>query len=191
VDFGLFVRLLLVLMSVLGMVTAPLWPAIINARKEANSKWIVKSVRIAGLLILGAGVLSFLVVALFGSKILLLWTGRGMAEPRSFQVLFGIYFAQMAWSHFWGVVCVGFGKERLVAGVLLGEGIVILTLGCVLSISQGAPGMILGAVCSLAVVSNWIFPLYGYRAISRAKTAFDAPTQEEIQRLHLAEEEWV
>ena len=48
-------------------------------------------------------------------KVIHLWTGRTLAEPVAFQVLFGIYFLQMAWSHYWGVILIGLGRERLVS----------------------------------------------------------------------------
>jgi O-antigen/teichoic acid export membrane protein len=138
VDFGLFIRLLFVLMSGLSMVTVPLWPAIMSARANADHEWIRKSVRVSGVLVVGAGVASLLVLAPFGAKVLLLWTGRKMIEPAIFQVLFGIYFLQMAWSHYWGIILIGLGRERLVAGVHIVEGLLILTLGVVLTRARGS-----------------------------------------------------
>jgi O-antigen/teichoic acid export membrane protein len=173
VDFGLFIRLLFVMMSGLSMVTAPLWPAIMSARANADREWIRKSARISGFLVVGAGVISLLVLAPFGGKVLLLWTGRKMVEPAIFQVLFGIYFLQMAWSHYWAVILIGFGRERLVASVLIIEGLSIFVLGAVLTKRMGATGMIIGAVCALAGVSNWLLPLFTFRSF-RAGDKFRA-----------------
>ncbi len=158
VDFGLFIRLLFVMMSVLSMITSPLWPAIASARADADLAWIGKTLRVSRFLVMGAGGVFTVSLALFGGRILLLWTGRRLDEPVLFQVLFGIYFLQIAWSHYWATVLLGYGRERFVAGVLMVEGVLILTLGTVFALNRGATGMILGAVCALAAISNWMLP---------------------------------
>ena len=171
VDFGLFIRLLFVLMSVLTMITTPLWPAIMRARAEEDHEWIRKSLRISGALVIGAGMVSMIVLALFGGQVLWLWTGRQLLEPAVFHILFGIYFFQMAWSHYWAVVLIGLARERLVAGVLIIEGALILGAGTVLAGRWGATGMVLGAVTAFALVSNWSLPLFCWRAVGVARKA--------------------
>ena len=192
VDFGLFIRLLYVLIGVLAMITAPLWPAIMSARAEANYGWIVRSVRVAGFLVIGAGVASMLLVASFGGQILAIWAARKMTEGSIFQILFGIYFAQMAWAHFWGVVLIGFGRERFVATILIAEGCLILILGGVFAAFAGAIGMIGGAVCALACVSNWAFPICARRALSGATLAIRRSSKDDAapRGLRSAEEDW-
>ena len=159
IDFGLLIRLVFVLMTGLSMVTAPLWPAISSARSVADYAWVRKSVRFWGFLVVGAGAASCLVMAPFGAKVLHLWTGRNPTEPLAFQVLFGIYFLQMAWSHYWGVVMIGLSRERLVSVVQLIEGLVMITTGSILAQRFGATGMILGLVAGFALISNWFLPL--------------------------------
>jgi len=168
VDFGLFIRLLFVLMSALAMVTTPLWPAIMRARAESDYEWIRKSVRLAGALVVGTGICAMMGLVFFGRKVLWLWTGRVLQEPPLFAALFGVYFLQMAWSHYWAIVLIGFGRERLVASLLGVEGILILVAGALLTRSLGPTGMILGAVIALAAVSNWSLPLLARRAAGEA-----------------------
>jgi len=165
IDFGLLVRLLFVLMTGLSMITSPLWPAISSARSAADHAWVRKSVRFSGLLVVGAGAASCLVIAPFAAKVLHLWTGRNPTEPLAFQVLFGIYFLQMAWSHYWGVVMIGLSRERLVSVVQLVEGLVMITAGSLLAQRSGATGMILGLVAGFALVSNWLLPLKANRLL--------------------------
>jgi O-antigen/teichoic acid export membrane protein len=192
VDFGLFIRLLFVLMSVVSMLTAPLWPAILSARAEEDHEWVVKSARIAGFLVVGAGVASLLVLAPFGAKVLLLWTGRKMIEPAIFQVLFGIYFLQMAWSHYWGIILIGLGRERLVAGVHSVEGVLILILGTALTARSGPTGMILGAVCALACASNWMLPLFAWRSFAQPRSGSKMSSSKgQTDAIRVVEGEWV
>ena len=175
IDFGLFIRLIVVMVSGFYMVTFPLWPAIMSASSAGNWKWIRKSARVAGILVCGAGLLSGLVVAFFGSKILYIWTKRVMDEPHMFQILFGLYFLQIAWSHFWGILAMGLGRERHVSYVLAGESVLIMGLGSALTMKMGPTGMILGAVCSLALLSNWILPFIALRTL-RLRGGTSQPT---------------
>ena len=187
VDFGLLVRLLLVFTSGLSMITAPLWPAIASARAAADYTWIRKSLHLSGLLVVGAGVVSFLVLALFGAKVIHLWTGRTLTEPLAFQVLFGIYFLQMAWSHYWGVILIGLGRERLVSAVLITEGVVIMILGSLLAQRLGPSGMILGLVVGLAVVSGWFLPLTARSALANIRGISTPPSAAKSMALRVAE----
>lgn len=200
VDYGLFVRLLFILMSAMTMITNPLWPAMNNARITADYKWVSGSMRISAWPVLGAGALSMAVLVPFGGTVIWLWTGRHLVEPLLFQIAFGFYFLQMAWSHYWGVVLMGFGRERFVAMVLIGEGLLIALAGGIMTARAGATGMILGAVCALACVSNWLLPLFALRSLrdlrashaqlpgvnqitmhdDHAKTAFNESLSEEM-----------
>ena len=122
VNYGLFVRLLFVMMSALSMVTVPLWPAIMDARGSGSISRSNGAARVYGWLVVRAGGLCMAVLAPYGGKVILLWTGRSLVEPVLFQVAFAFYFLQIAWSHYWCVVLIGFGRERLVAVVALRRG---------------------------------------------------------------------
>ncbi len=159
------------MMSVLAMITTPLWPAIMRARAEEDHEWIQKSLRVSGALVIGAGIVSMIVLVFFGGQVLWLWTGRKLLEPAIFHILFGVYFFQMAWSHYWAVVLIGLARERLVAGVLIIEGTLILVAGTVLAGRWGATGMIMGAVTAFALVSNWSLPLFCWRAVRAAESS--------------------
>ncbi len=165
VDYGLFVRLLFVMMSVLSMVTVPLWPAIMDARSSGSNEWVRRSTWLSGWLVIGVGALCMIVLAPFGGKVISLWTGRRLTEPLIFQVAFAVYFLQIAWSHYWCIILVGFGRERFAALVHIGEGLLIAMTGAALTSRSGATGTILGAVCALACVSNWILPVVAVRAL--------------------------
>jgi O-antigen/teichoic acid export membrane protein len=187
IDFGLVIRLLFVFISGLSMITAPLWPAISSARSDVDHAWVNKSLRLSGFLIVGAGVAALLVLALFGGKVIHLWTGRHLTEPLAFQVLFGIYFLQIAWSHYWGVIMIGLSRERLVSVVHLIEGLLMITLGSILARRLGAEGMIFGLVVGLAMVSNWFLPLAAIRILRRsAGEAGETYSAAESLALHAA-----
>ena len=183
VDFGLFIRVVFIMMSALSMITTPLWPAIMSAKAREDPNWIRKSVRIAGLLICGTGLLFCLAIAFFGKTLLFLWTKRIMVEPTFFQVLFGIYFFQIAWSHFWAIVLIGFGRERDVARAFVLEGFLVLAFGAGLTWHLGATGMILGAVLANGCVSNWFLPLIAFRSFRTHEIRIFAMAQQEQNSL--------
>lgn len=158
IGFGLFIRLFYVMITALAMVTAPLWPALLSARADADRSWMRRMLTITAALVIGAGGISGLAIALFADPIIRQWTGHIMTEGTAFKVLFGVYFLQSAWSHYWATVLMGLGRERRVAAVLLSEGIAMIVLGSILSLTFGATGMIGGMVVAALAFSTWRLP---------------------------------
>lgn len=159
VDFGLFVRLLFVQMTVAALVTGPLWPAIMKAEAEHDHAWTKSAVRRAGILIIGGGALSFLMLTIFGSQILQLWLGRPFEKSSATQALFGLYFFQMAWSHYWAIVLIGYNREKFVAAIVLAESLIGISIGTFLTYLFGPIGMLIGLCSAFALMSGAIFPL--------------------------------
>lgn len=93
----------------------------------------------------------------------------------------------MAWSHYWGVLLIGLGRERLVSAVLMMEGVVIMILGSLLAARFGPSGMILGLVVGLAVVSSWILPLAARSALANIRGISHAPSAAKSMALRVAE----
>jgi O-antigen/teichoic acid export membrane protein len=158
IGFGLLIRLFYVMMTAFAMVTAPLWPALLNARADADQAWIRRMLTITALLVVGAGAVSGLAIALFSDPIIWWWTGHVMTESAAFKMLFGFYFLQSAWSHYWATVLMGLGRERRVAAVLIAEGVAMVVLGSLLSLSFGTTGMIGGMVIAALAFSTWRLP---------------------------------
>lgn len=165
IDFGLFVRLVFVLITGLTMITAPMWPALLRAQADLDRRWINKTLRVAIVLVVGAGLLSGTAIALFGDHIVHIWTGRHLVEPPTFKYLFGAYFLQMAWSHFWATTLMGCGRERIVSKIFLLEGLVMTCAGTVLTVIYGPVGMIAGLVLGFAVCTNWALPFIANREL--------------------------
>ena len=159
VDFGLLVRLLMIQMVVLGAVTTPLWPALVRARIDEDRAWLKRSLVRAAVFVCGCGLAAFAALGLFAPQMVRIWTGRVMAQPVLFQVLFGLYFFQMAWSHYWGIVMVGLGKERATAVVLLIEAALLLGLATLGGRLWGPVGVIAGMTMAFAACSFWSLPL--------------------------------
>jgi hypothetical protein len=153
-------------MTGLTMVSTPFWPAFMAAHAELDMAWIKRNATIAGVVICGGGFIAFLAVAMQGSTIVRLWTGRLLLEPRSFQILFGLYFFQMAWSHYWQTIMIGLKHERLVSIIFIVEGTIMVTAGSLLSLKYGQTGMIFGMVFGFAIMSNWLFPVFCIRKLS-------------------------
>ena len=159
IGFGLYVRLLLVFVVGLGMISTPLWPALRQARAVRDTPWIASALRYSAFLVIGAGGFAGTFIALFGVDFVRLWTGHVLVEPKLFSWLFGIYFLQIAWSHYWATVLIGQGRERQAAPVFLAEGALMLGLGTVWAAVYGPVGMIAGLVAGCALATNWALPL--------------------------------
>jgi O-antigen/teichoic acid export membrane protein len=159
VSFGLLIRLLVIAMAFLGMVTGPLWPALTRARAEGDTPWVRRALLRSGAFVIASGVGALLLVGLFGREAVSLWAGRPMRWSMTFQLVFGVYFLQMAWSHYWGVVLIGLGRERLVAVTLLAEGALIVAFTAAGAHLGGATGAVGGMVLAVAAMTAWILPL--------------------------------
>lgn len=168
VDLGLFIRLLFVQMTAVGMVTAPFWPALLHARAEGDLKWARKSVALSALIVVGVGLVFFVFVGVLGRELIWIWTRRSLDQGWLFQFLIGSYFFQMAWTHYWGVVLMGCGQERYVSRLLLIEALVTSSLSILFTSRFGAVGTVAGMVLGMVLVSNWLMPIAARRELVRA-----------------------
>ena len=159
VDFGLFVRGLVLLLSVAVMFTAPLWPALLSAEARGERAKAMKlAVPVGGAVLalaLGAG----LAIGLFGGQVLSLWTRQPYHGGQGLQAAFGVYIFLVLWSHFWAIMLMGQGRERLVAFVLFSEALAIAGLGSTGAVWHGATGMAMGMALAVTCASAWIFPV--------------------------------
>ncbi len=169
IDFGLYIRLLFVQMIGLGMFTTPLWPAIINARSQKDERWLIRSLTSIGLIVTAGGLCSFVVLSFGGSTLLRLWSHVIVKEGPWFGVAFGFYFLQMAWSHYWTTVLMGFGREKIASRVIIAEAVMLVGIGSALAIRYGPLGMIIGMNIGFFLMSAWLLPFLVLRGHAAGK----------------------
>ncbi len=158
VDFGLYIRLLFIMAIALGMLTTPLWPAIINARAQEDKQWMNRTLINVGILVNLAGLVAAFFVGIGGPLILNLWAHVHQSEGPLLNWAFGVYFLQWAWSHYWATVLMGFGHEKLASRIIVAEGLLIAILGSSMAHWWGPTGMVLGLNLAFALVSTWLLP---------------------------------
>jgi O-antigen/teichoic acid export membrane protein len=158
VGFGVLTRLLFSLLVVVNAVTMPLWPALIRARVERDEAWARRALVLSGAFAGALGLTAFLGLALYGAPAVSLWMGRTLAWSPLFQTAFGLYGLLMVWSNYWGIVLVGQGRERLLACIMLPEGLLIALSTGIGAHIHGATGAIVGMVLAVSVVSFWLLP---------------------------------
>jgi O-antigen/teichoic acid export membrane protein len=169
VDFGLYIRLIFIMAIGLGMFTTPFWPALINARMQRDHRWLIRSLTGIGAIATAVGVTAALIIAFGGPLILKFWAHVTQKEGVLFNLAFGFYFFQWAWSHYWATVLMGFGREKIASRIIVAEGLLIGVIGSFLSSRMGPTGMIIGLNIAFMAVSTWLLPLLVLRRHARGR----------------------
>lgn len=154
---GLYVRLVVIYFSVITILTGPVWPALLNARRSHDRRWIDRTVRRTAVLVLGSGLAAGVVIALFGQRVLSAWTHQSLPGDAHLQLLIGFYFAQLTWSHFWAILLLGRRQEQTVAAVLVTESAAIFLLYLVFPKTD--VGLAMAADFAVAICSNVALPV--------------------------------
>jgi len=157
VEFGLFIRLLVVAVSVVSVLTQPLLPAIVHAHEGRDNYWLQRSLKRAFWFCLSIAILFAVAIGIGGSRILELWTGQPVHAPPVFNFLFGIYGLLVVLSHLAGTILAGMGHVGRLAAVTVIEAILMIVLGTALTLIAGREGMIVGMLLALTLCSGSLY----------------------------------
>ena len=163
-QFGVLMRLLLMLAGSVTMLTQPLWPAIVDAVTRGDLRWIRQSyLRSAALVVtysvsVGAG------LALAGDVIIELWLGKELGISPELLVVMSLYFILWMWMHLHHTFLIGVGQVWPTAIVLAVESVAIVSIGVILLDGYGLAGLGTAMVIGSLGISFWILPLMTYKA---------------------------
>lgn len=164
------------LTGMLGMVTLPLWPAIIDAWERGDFTWIKQSAKKMRLMVVAYGLATFFGMMVLGVWAMKLWIGKQFDLDQVALTFFGLYFALHVWRGINQIFCLGMDLQKPVMWIVLTEaftsmGVAFLLLRAGMGITE-----ILIALCvCLAVFSGWMYPLLYKRAMADGET--DAKTR--------------
>jgi len=157
------------LTGLVGMITKPYWPALMDAFERRDLPWIVRSsnrLRLGGLsfaLFAASGLIAL------GPWALPLWAGKEFhtAVPEAFLmdrlalIAFAVYFIVHIWRHINQTLALGVGWVSPVAAAVVTEAVVLISAASFVLYHEGGIGTIyLTMAVSIGGLSGWLFPLF-------------------------------
>lgn len=173
------------LSGLVGMITKPYWPALMDAFERRDLPWIAASsnrLRLGGLsfaLFAASGLIAL------GPWGLPLWAGEEFhtAVPAAFLmdrlalIAFAAYFVVHIWRHINQTLALGVGRVSPVARVVVVEALVLVSAASFVLYHEGGIGTIyLSMAGSIALLSGWLFPVLFHRG--RACVSHPPPREE-------------
>jgi O-antigen/teichoic acid export membrane protein len=166
------------LTGLVGMITKPYWPALMDAFERRDLPWIVRSsnrLRLGGLsfaLFAASGLIAL------GPWGLPLWAGEEFhtSVPEAFLmdrlalIAFAAYFVVHIWRHINQTLALGVGRVSPVARVVVAEALVLVSAASFVLYHEGGIGTIyLSMAASIALLSGWLFPFFFHRGRGGAR----------------------
>ncbi len=157
------------LTGLVGMVTKPYWPALMDAFERRDTDWISHTsnrLRLGGL---GFSLLSGIGLIVVGPILLPLWAGEefysGVDEhvrmDRLALFAFSIYFVAHIWRHINQTLALGIGWIGPVSRVVVAEAAFLISVTSFILFHEGTLTTIYLAMAgSIALFSGWLFPYF-------------------------------
>jgi O-antigen/teichoic acid export membrane protein len=136
----------------------PLWPSTADALARNDHHWLRGSMRRGRALVLGAGGIAFLVVLLFGERLLHLWLRRPLALDWPVRAMMGVYLLLAIWEYYHFVMALGFGRLREATTAVFQRSAVFAIAVPLLAALGGPAALWFGMCCSIALWTMWRLP---------------------------------
>lgn len=157
------------LAGLVGMITKPYWPALMDAFERQDTPWIIRTsnrLRLGGL---GFSFLAGIGLVALGPIVLKLWAGDEFytSVSENFQMdrvallAFSAYFMMHIWRHINQTLALGIGWISPVAKVVVAEALFLIGVASFTLLHEGNIATIyLVMAGSIALFSGWLFPLF-------------------------------
>jgi len=162
---ALVIRVLPLILSIVGMITIPLWPAIAEAAGEGDVHWIVRVARRSAAFVLAYAIIAALFIVIAGGKVFGLWTGDRISMSPSILLDAGVLIVMISVENLAQTVLFGLGRAGILAAVLVFRSIVSLILVFLLAGVVGQQAALLGPIISGLLVNSWLLPLLVVRGV--------------------------
>lgn len=171
---ALVFRVLPLVLSIVGMILVPLWPAIAEAVGDGDTHWVRRNAGRSAALVMGYAVAAGLIVLIGGGRLVSLWTGGQISIP--FEMLVGAACLIIGTSSeaFCQAMLFGLGRAGSVAVVLLIRGVLSIVLVFLLTAPLGQAAALIGSIFAEVLTSAWLLPLLvvrGVNAVGRSHPA--------------------
>lgn len=172
--FASVMQLFILGISGLGLITAPLVPAIANAHSRADVLWIRKAyLRATGVLAV-ACIAALVLMAVVGPFLFRTWLHKDIGVDRAICVSMALYFAAVASSVFNFNVLAAMGNIRGIAKAYAIEAVLAQGLGIALLYRFGPAGLATGLAIGIVAVTAWYFPYRVMRSLRKGAWEDDA-----------------
>lgn len=163
--FSVLYRIAIVAMSLVTLITAPLWPAIIRARRHGRDRSHLKAMALAC-----AGLTVYAVAlggsfAVYGDQLLILWTGGSIQVHRKVTVAFGAVLFLHVWNHLWATVLLGLERPKFVGASLAVDTVLLVSIFLLVPIAPSSEKMVLAMLVALSAWSALAMPAEAARAV--------------------------
>jgi O-antigen/teichoic acid export membrane protein len=169
-EVALVVRGLPLVLSVVGMIITPLWPAITEAAGSGDLHWVARASGRATLFVMGYAVTAALVVIVGGEDVVEIWTGGRLELGPEILVATGALIITLSLENLTQSMLFGLGRAGTVAAVLLAQSLISITLVFLLAAPIGQVAALISPVIAAIATSAWLLPVLvvrGYRARAR------------------------
>lgn len=165
------------LAGIIGMITRPYWPALMDAVERKEHPWIIRSSRKLLKAGLGFGALSGIGLVALGSYVLPLWVGDGFADvadgfqiDRATLAAFAAYFIFHVWRHMNQILVLGMGMINQVVCVVIAEALVLISFTTMILNNTGDLTMVyLTMTISIALFTGWMLPMIFITSLRNSK----------------------
>ena len=162
---ALVIRTLPLILSIVGMITVPLWPAIAEAAETGDLRWIARAGGRVSAFVLAYAVAAALLVIVAGQTLLGLWTGHRLAMSSDILVATAGLIIMISLENVAQTVLFGLGRAGTLAVVLVSRSILSIVLVYLLAGSFGQQAALLGPLVSGLLISSWLLPVLVLRGI--------------------------
>ncbi len=145
--------------SFISMISAPLWPALMDAAARRDYAWFDSARRK-----LFAGVMAYVGVAaigltLAGSWLIERWLGGHVHISQEVLIAFAAYYVCVAWAHVNYICLTGLGLLMAPAAISVIEAVLALFIAWFGMELLGMKGLLWGLSAAMLIMSAWLFPL--------------------------------
>jgi O-antigen/teichoic acid export membrane protein len=167
---ALVLRVLPLVLSIVGIIMVPLWPAIAEAADDGDVHWIARAGGRAAAFVMAYAIAAALVVVVGGEKVVALWTGGRIAISFDILVAAGGLIITFSFEVVTQTMLFGLGLAGSLAAVLLFRSVLSIILVFLLAGALGQEAALVGPIIAALLTSSWLLPLlvvHGIRAKAR------------------------
>lgn len=145
----------------IGFVTGllqPLWSSTADARARSDHSWLDRQIYRYRAMIFGVGGSAFLVMLIFGERLVRLWLRKPLDLDWQIRGFLGIYIMLAIWESFQFIIALGFGRLRGATMAVFQRAIVFAIAVPILTMMGGTKLLWCGMCCSILFWTAWRLP---------------------------------
>ncbi|TAK94651.1 MAG: hypothetical protein EPO07_16400, partial [Verrucomicrobia bacterium] len=153
------------LIGLLGIITAPLWPAFGNAKALGDVPWIQRIYRQVNFYFVAAYGAAFLFMAFAGHFLFHLWVGEASAPSMLLICAIGLYYFVMQWANNHSILLNGLGVIRKQTFAFVAQAALALGLNIFFVRKLGPIGLTLGGGLAYLAINAWYLPWLFHKTV--------------------------